>query len=105
MRQAIRRVLEVEGFQTELFANAEAFLQSGAQSRAGCLVLDISLPGISGIDLYDRLRSANCAVPTIFISAHEDVYRRRLLERGVECLPKPFRGEALVEKVARAIEG
>jgi FixJ family two-component response regulator len=105
MRQAILRVLEMEGFQAELFSSAEAFLDSGAQSRVQCLVLDIRLPGMSGIDLHERLLSANCFVPTIFITAHEDVYRRRFSKSGAVCLAKPFLGEALVEKVTTAIEG
>ena len=103
MRQAIRRVLEIEGFQTELYASAEAFLHSGAASRVQCLVLDIRLPGMSGIDLHERLLSANCSVPTIFITAHADLYARRLAERGMDCLAKPFLGEALIDKVTRAI--
>ena len=103
MRQAIRRVLEIEGFQTELYASAEAFLDAGAASRVQCLVLDIRLPGMSGIELHERLLSANCSVPTIFITAHADLYARRLAERGMECLAKPFLGEALIDKVTRAI--
>ena len=105
MRHAIRRVLETEGFQTELFASAETFLESGAESRVQCLVLDIRLPGMSGIDLHERLMSAKCTVPTIFITAHEDVYARRLSESGTDWLAKPFLGEALVSAVTRAIEG
>ena len=104
MRHAIRRVLETQGFQTELFASAEAFLESGADSRVQCLVLDIRLPGMSGIDLHEHLLSANCSVPTIFITAHEDLYGRRLRERGMDCLAKPFLGEALIDKVTKAIE-
>jgi FixJ family two-component response regulator len=105
MRQAIRRVMETEGFQTELFASAEALLDSGAQSRVECLVLDIGLPGMSGIDLHERLLSVNCTVPTIFVTAHEDLYARRLSQRGMICLAKPFLGEVLVDKVTAAIEG
>lgn len=104
MRHAIRRVLETEGFLTELFDSAEAFLDSGAVSRAQCLVLDIRLPGMSGIELHKRLLSDNCAVPTIFTTAHEDVHVRRLRELGMRCIVKPFLGEALVEEVTRAIE-
>ena len=103
MRQAIRRVLEIEGFQTELYASAEAFLDSGAASRVQCLVLDIRLPGMSGIDLHERLLSANCSIPTIFITAHADLYARRLSERGMHCLAKPFLGETLIDKVTTAI--
>jgi len=105
MREAIRRVLETEGFRTELFASAEMFLASGAASRVQCLVLDIRLPGMTGIALHERLRSANLIVPTIFITAHEDVYARRLLASGADCLAKPFLGETLVTAVTKAIEG
>jgi FixJ family two-component response regulator len=101
----MRRVLETEGFRTELFATAESFLDSGAESRVQCLVLDIRLPGMSGIDLHERLLSANCSVPTIFVTAHEDLYARRLSGRGMDCLAKPFLGEALVKAVTKAIEG
>src|SRR5262245_11862456 len=64
MRQAIRRVLESEGFATEAFASAEAFLATGAASRARCLVLDVRLPGMSGTDLHRHLRALGIATPT-----------------------------------------
>jgi FixJ family two-component response regulator len=72
MRQAIRRVLETEGFVTEVFETAEAFLASGAVSRTQCLVLDIRLPGLSGIDLHQHLLSKGSAMPTVFVTARED---------------------------------
>ena len=104
MREAIRRVLETEGFRTELFASAEAFVDSGAASRVQCLILDIRLPRMSGIALHELLLSANCIVPTVFITAHEDVYARRLSTSGADCLAKPFLGETLVNAVTKAIE-
>ena len=104
MRQAIRRVLETEGFMTAAFDSAEAFLASDALSRARCLVLDIRLPGISGLDLHEHLLATEYAVPTVFITAHEDTRVRRLLKNGTYCcLFKPFLGETLIQAVTRAI--
>jgi len=103
MRQAIQRVLDTEGFVTEVFDTAEAFLASGAASRAQCLVLDIRLPGLSGIELYEHLHAVGKIVPTVFITAHDDARTRRLASRGTACLIKPFLGEALVEAVPTSI--
>ena len=98
MRNAMRRVLETEGFVTEVFSTAEAFLQSDAASRARCLVLDIGLPGMSGIDLHRRLLSAGHAIPTVFVTAHDTNGTDR-------CLVKPFTAEALVQEVSQSIGG
>jgi len=104
MRKAIRRVLETEGFVTEVFDRAETFLASGAALRAHCLVLDIRLPGMSGIDLHEQLLSRENALPTVFITAHDDARTRRVAARGTNCcLTKPFLGEALIEAINRAI--
>jgi FixJ family two-component response regulator len=103
MRQAIRRFLETEGFVTEVFDTAEAFLASGAASRAQCLVLDIRLPGLSGIELHDHLLSIGNTVPTVFITAHEDARTLGLASKGTDCLIKPFLGEALLAAVTRSI--
>jgi FixJ family two-component response regulator len=98
MRNAMRRVLETEGFATELFGTAETFLESGAAARARCLVLDIGLPGMSGIELHLQLRSAGHAIPTVFVTAHD--------AKGTErCLIKPFPAEALVNAVRHSIGG
>lgn len=104
MRNAIRRVLETEGFATELFESAEVFLASSAASRVHCLVLDIGLPGMSGIDLHQHLQSTGDTIPTVFITAHEDGRLRRIATRGNCCLTKPFLGETLIEAVKRSIE-
>jgi len=105
MRNAMRRVLEAEGYVTELFDSAEAFLASGAGSRAHCLVLDIRLPGMSGIDLHQHLLSTGEIVPTVFITAHDDGRLRRIATTGTNCcLTKPFLGETLIQAVQRSIE-
>lgn len=98
MRQAMRRVLETEGFATESFGSAEDFLASGADARAKCLVLDIHLPGMTGIELHVRLRAMGRRLPTVFVTAHEATVT-------AHCLVKPFAAEALVDAVRRSIGG
>jgi FixJ family two-component response regulator len=104
MRQAIRRVLEAEGFATEVFGSAEAFLASGAATRVACLVLDIHLPGMSGIELRQELASRGEGVATIFITAHDDTRLRSAAAQWAhDYLVKPFLGETLIRAVARSI--
>jgi len=103
MRNGIRRLLETGGYVTELFDAAEAFLASGAASRAQCLVLDIRLPGLSGPELHEHLLATGKTMPTVFITAHEDARTRRLVSKGMDLLIKPFLGEALLQAVARSI--
>jgi FixJ family two-component response regulator len=98
MRNAMRRVLETEGFVTEVFSTAEAFLEAGAAARAQCLVLDIHLPGMSGIELARRLRAMRRGVPTVFVTAHAT-------RETHDCLVKPFPAEALVQAVSQSIGG
>jgi FixJ family two-component response regulator len=105
MRQAMRRVLEAEGFVTEVFNDAEALLATSTASRAHCLVLDIHLPGISGIELSQRLRSEGSQLPTVFVTAHDDWRRRGLaLKEADTCLVKPFPAEVLIQAVNRALQ-
>lgn len=100
MRQAMRRVLQAEGFMTESFRTAEAFLASGQPSRAGCLVLDIQLPGMSGIELHEHLRRAGELVPTLFVTAHDGLRGRvGMIAGSGGCLLKPFTAEALAGAV------
>jgi FixJ family two-component response regulator len=97
MRQAMRRVLETAGFVTEVFSTAEAFVASGAASRAACLVLDIHLPGMSGYELHGRLRAAGHCLPTVFVTGHATNGTR-------DCLIKPFPAETLLQAVRQSIE-
>jgi FixJ family two-component response regulator len=96
MRQAMRRVLDTEGFVTEMFDSAEAFLAAGAATRVQCLVLDIHLPGISGPELHRRLLSMGRRIPTVYVTA-------RGPEASEHCLIKPFPAETLIEAVNRSI--
>jgi FixJ family two-component response regulator len=98
MRQAMRRVLETEGFVTETFSTAEAFLAADAAARAQCLVLDIHLPGMSGTELHKRLQAMGRAVPTVFVTA-------RPIKETPDCLVKPFPAETLIQAVSKSIGG
>jgi FixJ family two-component response regulator len=104
MRLAICRVLDTERYVTEAYDSAEAFIASGAATRADCLVLDVHLPGMSGMELHDRLAASAAALPTVFITANDDVHlRRRVMQRADCLLTKPFLGETLIQAVARSV--
>jgi FixJ family two-component response regulator len=105
-RVAVQRLLKSAGFAVQAFASAEDFLSSGRQSETGCLIADIRMPGMSGLDLQSKLNSDRCAIPTIFITAHGDEKMRLQAMRGgaVKFLAKPFEGEILLEAVRVALE-
>ena len=104
MRKALLRMLSAAGFETRSYACAEEFLQAGS-NNAGCLVLDLRLPGISGFDLYRKLSESGEAAPVIFITGHDDPAARAEAERlgAVAYLPKPCLANPLVAAVARAL--
>lgn len=105
-RVAVRRLLKSAGFSVQSFASAEDFLNSGEQRETGCLIADIRMPGMSGLDLQSKLNSDHCPIPTIFITAHGDEKMRLQAMRGgaVKFLAKPFDGEVLIEAVRVALE-
>jgi len=104
-RLAVRRLLKSAGFSVQSFASAEDFLDSGEQRETGCLIADIRMPGMSGLDLQSKLNSDQCPIPTIFITAHGDEKMRLQAMRGgaVKFLAKPFDGEVLIEAVRVAL--
>ena len=104
-RVAVQRLLKSAGISVELFGSAEAFLNSGQQHQTGCLITDIRMPGMSGLDLQSKLNSDRCPIPTIFITAHGDEKMRLQAMRGgaVKFLTKPFEGETLLEAVRVAL--
>jgi FixJ family two-component response regulator len=105
MLGAIKRLLTAHGFIIETFASAEAFIDSGVANRADCLILDIHLGAISGLDLRRRLTSVRSKLPTIFITASDDeAIDREAREAGcVACLRKPFTPKRLLAAVEEAI--
>jgi FixJ family two-component response regulator len=106
MRSALQGMLKSAGFAAQPFASAEEFLRSGQQHNAACLITDIRMPGMSGLDLQAQLNAAHCRIPTIFITAHGDAKMRMQAMRAgaVEFLAKPFDDEALLESVRAALE-
>jgi FixJ family two-component response regulator len=106
MRNAVQDLLEAVGFPAQGFASAEEFLKSGKQHQTTCLITDIRMPGMSGLELQAQLNAERCRIPTIFITAHGDEkMRMQALRAGaVEFLAKPFDDEALLESVRAALE-
>jgi len=105
-RVAVQRLLNSAGLLVRSFESAEAFLNSGQQYETGCLITDIRMPGMSGLELQTKLNTDHCSVPTIFITAHGDETMRLQAMRGgaVKFLTKPFDGETLLEAVRVALE-
>jgi FixJ family two-component response regulator len=105
-RVAVQRLLKSAGFSVQSFATAEDFLRSGRQHETGCLITDIRMPGMSGLDLQAKLNADHCLIPTIFITAHGDGDMRLQAMRGgaVKFMVKPFDGEILLESVRAAFE-
>jgi DNA-binding response OmpR family regulator len=106
MSQAIERVLRAGGFSPILFDSAEDALEAGIASLADCLVLDITLPGMSGFDLYEELILRGDIPPAIFITAHDDAsFRERAARLGASSYhPKPFFGRTLLAAVNQALQ-
>src|ERR1700751_1599429 len=106
-RVAVQRLLKSAGFSVQSFASAEDFLNSGRQHETGCLIADIRMPGISGLDLQAKLNADQCPIPTIFITAHGDEDLRLQAMRGgaVKFMVKPFDCAVLLESVRAALEG
>jgi FixJ family two-component response regulator len=103
MGQALERILRAGGFGAVVFNSAEAALAAGTALPADCLVLDIHLPGMSGIDLYRRLAPRGDEVPAVFITAHDEPAVREAAERMGSYLAKPFSGRALLEAITHAL--
>ena len=106
MRNALQGLLKAVGLPARAFASAEEFLDSGEQHQTACLIADIRMPGMSGLELQAKLNAEHCRIPTIFITAHGDArMRMQALRAGaVEFLAKPFDDEALLESVRAALE-
>ena len=106
MRSALQGLLKAVGLPAQAFGAAEELLNSGQQYKAACLIADIRMPGMSGLELQAKLNAERCKIPIIFITAHGDAkMRMQALRAGaVEFLAKPFDDEALLESVRGALE-
>jgi len=105
LRRSLRNLLTSLGFRVATFESAEAFLASADRDSIGCLVLDVRMPGMSGVDLLKHLAASGSRVPAIILTAHgDDETRRRSLEAGATAfLEKPVRTPALLDAVRRAL--
>jgi FixJ family two-component response regulator len=103
--RALRRLLDATGFRVKTFSSAEEFLESEHRRRADCLVLDVHLGGLSGLDLQERLATSGVHTPAVIITAHDDLPTRERARRAgaVEYLRKPFDDNSLIAAIHKAI--
>ncbi len=105
VRESLPELLRQLGFDARAFSSAESFLTSGLAGETKCLILDVAMPGMSGLDLQQELTRRGQAIPIVFITGQRDeAVRPRVLARGaVACLFKPFSETALVEAIGAAL--
>ena len=106
VRAALSSLFRSVGLQVELFGSAAEFLQRKRSDGANCLVLDIRLPGVSGLDFQDQLLKVNIRTPIIFMTGHGDIPMsvQAMKADAVEFLTKPFRDQALLDALHQAIQ-
>jgi FixJ family two-component response regulator len=106
VREALDSLIRSVGFSVRTFASAHDFLGSKFSTAPGCLVLDVRLPGLSGLDLQRELSRAGVSIPIIFISGHGDIPMtvRAMKAGAVEFLTKPFRDQDLLDAIQQAVE-
>jgi FixJ family two-component response regulator len=105
LKSALQDLIESEGLSALCFGSAEQFLNSEARHKIACLIADIRMPGMSGLELQEKLKAEGCRIPIIFITAHGDAEMRALAKRdgAVEFLAKPFDDAILLEAVHAAL--
>ena len=106
IRNALKGLISSVGLHVELFGSAQEFLRSSRPDAPSCLVLDVRLPGISGLDFQRELARANIHIPIIFITGHGDIPMsvRAMKAGAVEFLTKPFRDQDLLDAIQVALE-
>ena len=106
MQDSLRDLIEATGLVARCFGSAEEFLESDLHTQAACLILDIRMPKMSGLQLQARLKEEECNIPIIFITAHGDARMRiqAMREGAVEFLAKPFDHQLLLKRVRAALE-
>ena len=106
VRDGLRRLISSVGLAVEVFATAQAFLAARRPDAPGCLVLDVRLPGLSGLDLQRELTGSDDALPIVFLTGYGDIPMsvRAMKAGAVEFLTKPFREQDLLDATRQAIE-
>jgi FixJ family two-component response regulator len=105
VRESLQELLESVGLHSQSFGTAQEFLSNGHGDSPSCLILDVRLPGISGLDLQHELRRGRISIPIIFLTAHADVPMsvKAMKSGAVEFLTKPFRHQDLLDAVQRSL--
>jgi FixJ family two-component response regulator len=105
LRNSLNNLIRSVGFGVQGFSSAEALLKSNQLHDTACLILDVRMPGMNGLELQRHLVATNYGIPIIFITSHaDDNARTRALEAGaVDFLYKPFREEALLDAIYKAL--
>src|SRR5215510_14057075 len=106
MREALKSLMRSVGLSVETFASAHEFMQTRRPDVPACLILDVRMPGLSGLDLQRDLAEANIRIPIIFITGHGDIPMsvRAMKAGAVEFLTKPFRDQDLLDAIQQALE-
>jgi len=106
VRQALKSLIDSVGFHAETFASGEEFLNSRYASETDCLIVDVRMPGMSGLELQDRLKADSSRIPIIFISAHDvgEARRRGLRAGAVDFLQKPFSEDSLLKAISACLD-
>jgi FixJ family two-component response regulator len=106
IREALKSLIKSVGLRVETFASAQEFLLDHRSSVPGCLILDVRLPGLSGLDLQREMTDANIHTPIIFITGHGDIPMtvRAMKAGAVEFLTKPFRDQDLLDAIQQALD-
>ena len=105
VRDALQWLLQSRGVPSQTWVSAEGFLSFATSDLCGCVLLDVRMPGMSGIELFDRLRAMHCRLPVIFLTGHGDVPMavQALKDGAFDFVEKPYDDNALVDKVLAAI--
>ena len=105
LRESLEGLLKSMGYSVSVFSSAEAFLSSQALRKTDCLILDVRMPGMSGPELQQKLKTLGHRIPIIFITAHgdDDVIARVMADGAVDCLLKPFSEDSLLNAIGLAL--
>ena len=106
VRTALKSLIDSVGFRAEVFGSGEEFLNSPLVSKTDCLIADIRMPGMTGLELQERLNAAGASVPIVFISAHDDndARGRGLRAGAIDFLQKPFSEESLLGAISAGLD-
>jgi FixJ family two-component response regulator len=107
LRESLNGLLKSLGYKSAVFSSAESFLSSESLTKTDCLILDVRMPGMSGLQLQQELINRGQSIPTVFITAHwgEEAIMRAIGDGAVSCLPKPFSEDSLLKAIKHVLTG